>query len=263
MKKRFLFVMATILILSMSMVTMISGCGCQSTVTNSTADEASTTATSIETVTEIATDEQGNTYVEEATKIVEAKTDNKSDEKSENEKSENEKSENEKSESSKADDTDDRKDSSSSKSSSSSSSKSGNNSSSSKNSNSSSNKSSSSSSSTSNNQKSSNTEETKHTHSWVDITKQVKVVDQEAYTYEEPVYETQGRTICNVCGDDITENRVEHSKNHALTDGSGGYHDEWVQVQVGTKTVEVPEKSHYITKTIGHKCSSCNKTEYY
>ncbi len=41
-----------------------------------------------------------------------------------------------------------------------------------------------------------------HTHSWQKITKetQVKVVDKEAYTYEEPVYEKHDRTICKVCG---------------------------------------------------------------
>lgn len=52
---------------------------------------------------------------------------------------------------------------------------------------------------------------TQHTHSWKDITKatRVKVVDQEAYTYEEPVYEKQGRYICKACGADITDN-LEH-----------------------------------------------------
>ena len=105
--------------------------------------------------------------------------------------------------------------------------------------------------------------ETKHTHSWTNITKKVKVVDQEAYSYEEPVYEEQGRTICNTCGADITDNRVAHSKAHVLNGEGGSYHDEWVKVQVGTKTVNVPEKSHYETKTVGRKCSPCGKTEYY
>ena len=102
-----------------------------------------------------------------------------------------------------------------------------------------------------------------HTHAWVNITKQVKVIDQEAYSYEEDVYETHDRTICNVCGADITENCVAHMKAHALADEGGGYHNEWVDIKVGTKTVNIPEKSHYETQIIGRKCSSCGKTEHF
>lgn len=108
---------------------------------------------------------------------------------------------------------------------------------------------------------------TQHTHSWKDITKatQVKVVDQKAYTYEEPVYEKQGRTICKVCGADITDNCTAHNKQHALNGEPVSYHDVWVEVQVGTKTVTVPEKSHYetTTKVVGRKCTACGKVEYY
>ena len=108
---------------------------------------------------------------------------------------------------------------------------------------------------------------TQHTHSWKDITKatQVKVVDQKAYTYEEPVYEKQGRTICKVCGADITDNCTAHNKQHALNGEPVSYHDVWVEVQVGTKTITVPEKSHYESKTkvVGRKCTACGKVEYY
>lgn len=108
---------------------------------------------------------------------------------------------------------------------------------------------------------------TQHTHSWKDITKttQVKVVDQEAYTYEEPIYEKQGRTICKVCGADITDNCTAHNKQHALNGEPVSYHDVWVDIQVGTKTITVPEKSHYENKTkvVGRKCSGCGKVEYY
>ena len=106
-----------------------------------------------------------------------------------------------------------------------------------------------------------------HTHTWQNVTKEtkVKVVDKEAYTYEEPVYEKQGRTICKVCGADITDNCTAHNKQHALNGEPVSYHDVWVEVQVGTKTVTVPEKSHYETKTkvVGRKCSGCGKVEYY
>ena len=80
-------------------------------------------------------------------------------------------------------------------------------------------------------------------------TKQVWVVDQEAYTYEEPVYERQGRTICNVCGEDMTDN-LNHEYQHLLNDEGSGYHVEWKNVQVGTKTITVPEEGHYETKII-------------
>ena len=105
-----------------------------------------------------------------------------------------------------------------------------------------------------------------HTHSWQNITKetQVKVVDKKAYTYEEPIYEKHDRTICKVCGADITDNCSEHNKQHALNGEPVSYHNVWVNVQVGTKTVTVPEKSHYETKTevVGRKCTVCGKVEY-
>ena len=108
---------------------------------------------------------------------------------------------------------------------------------------------------------------TQHTHSWKDITKatRVKVVDQEAYTYEEPVYEKQGRYICKACGADITDN-LEHIFECAEShDGKASYKTVSVKVQVGTKTVTVPEKSHYESKTevVGRKCTACGKVEYY
>ena len=106
-----------------------------------------------------------------------------------------------------------------------------------------------------------------HTHSWQNITKEtkVKVVDKEAYTYEEPIYEKHDRTICKVCGADITDNCSEHNKQHALNGEPVSYHNVWVNVQVGTKTVTVPEKSHYETKTevVGRKCTACGKVEMF
>ncbi|MFQ9078272.1 MAG: fibronectin type III domain-containing protein [Ruminococcus sp.] len=106
-----------------------------------------------------------------------------------------------------------------------------------------------------------------HTHTWQNVTKEtkVKVVDKEAYTYEEPVYEKHDRTICKVCGADITDNCSEHNKQHALNGEPVSYHNVWVNVQVGTKTVTVPEKSHYETKTevVGRKCTVCGKVEMF
>lgn len=117
------------------------------------------------------------------------------------------------------------------------------------------------------NESSKPTPKPQHTHSWTNITEKVKVVDKKAYTYEEPVYEEHDRTICNDCGADITDlssdDFGEHIVNHRLNGGKGSYRNEWVNVQVGTKKVNVPEKSHYETKTIGRKCSGCGKVEYY
>lgn len=75
-------------------------------------------------------------------------------------------------------------------------------------------------------------------------TKKVKVVDKEAYTYEEPVYEYKVRTICNRCGADITGN-LDH-----IFDCDSNYHAEKKKVQTGSKTVTVPEEYHYETKVV-------------
>ena len=104
-------------------------------------------------------------------------------------------------------------------------------------------------------------------HSWTNITEKVKVVDKEAYSYEEPVYETKGRAICNGCGADITdlgESGIRwHTGDHLENGGKGSYRVDDVKIQTGTKTVNVPEKSHYETKVIGRKCNGCGKVEYY
>lgn len=290
MKKKALFITATMLALTMSTATLISGCGCSGPST-ATSDEAVQIETKIETVTEIATDEQGNTHIEEVTEIVEIKSESKSESKSE-EKSESEKSENSDSESSKSTEkkqssssvsntgsskTEDKatksnSTSSSGKTNSSTSANSTNKTSSSSNSNNSTNKTNSSSksdtssktsSSSSSKQESSKVEETKHTHTWENITKSVKVVDQEAYSYEEPVYEYKVRTICKVCGEDITGNTTVHNKQHVLNGENVSYEAKKVKTQIDTKIVEVPEKSHYEDKVIGRKCTSCGTTEYY
>lgn len=81
-------------------------------------------------------------------------------------------------------------------------------------------------------------------------TKKVWVVDQESYTYEEPVYETHGVTICNICGADITDCVGPHGYNHMINGENPSYHDEWREIQVGTKTVTVEEKGHWETQVI-------------
>lgn len=72
-------------------------------------------------------------------------------------------------------------------------------------------------------------------------TKEVKVVDKEAYTYEEPVYETQNGYVCKRCGLDITDN-LEH-----IFDCNSSYKTYSKKIQIGTKTVTAPEEYHYET----------------
>ncbi len=86
------------------------------------------------------------------------------------------------------------------------------------------------------------TEPQKTWHEAVTKTEKVWVEDQAAYTYEEPVYEEHDRTICNWCGEDITDNLIGHLKANPE---HGNYHNEWREVQVGVKTVTVPAQGHY------------------
>ena len=85
------------------------------------------------------------------------------------------------------------------------------------------------------------------------VTKKVWVVDKASYTYEEPVYESQYRVIC-CCGADLTDltnsEKSAHLKAHALNGENGSYAGKTVQVQVGTKTVTVPEEGHWETVVV-------------
>jgi len=87
-------------------------------------------------------------------------------------------------------------------------------------------------------------------------TERVKVVDCEAYSYEEPVYEEKWSMICWGCGADVGNDnmtiaqRDEHMVQHILNGEADGYHSSYTTVQVGTRTVNVPEESHYETKIV-------------
>lgn len=81
-------------------------------------------------------------------------------------------------------------------------------------------------------------------------TEKVWVVDKAAYTYEEPVYETQSAYICNDCGMDITNIMKEHGIYEIRNGGTGSYHVGYIDVQVDTKTITVPEQGHYETQVV-------------
>lgn len=83
----------------------------------------------------------------------------------------------------------------------------------------------------------------------------VYVVDQEAYSYEEPVYQERQITVCHVCGAEFDTSYDssafwEHDKAHALAGEGSGYHSTVRKIQTGTKTVNVPEEGHYEKKVV-------------
>ena len=83
----------------------------------------------------------------------------------------------------------------------------------------------------------------------------VYVVDQEAYSYEEPVYEKRVYTVCHVCGAEFdtsydTSAFWDHIFEHEFAGEGSGYHSDVRKVQVGTNTVNVPEEGHYEKKLV-------------
>ena len=262
-----------ITVIATMLLAALSGCGCKKE-SNSETSINEETVTHVEVVTEVVTDEQGNTYYTETTKYIADTGEQTTTNAQQSEEDTTSPTAGDKKETSKTE--------SKTKTTSNTNSKSANNKQSSSNTNSNSGASKSTSTpktdSGNTNQQSSNTNtqksETSKTSSsqtskqnsqtsdphagktWHEAvyktvnhpaeTKKVKVVDQEAYSYEEPVYEW--RTFCNVCGADITTTCDEHMRAHMIAREGGRYHDDYVQV--GTKTVNVPEQSHYETVVV-------------
>lgn len=83
-------------------------------------------------------------------------------------------------------------------------------------------------------------------------TKKVWVVDQEGYTYEEPVYESDSVYMCNDCNLAFTDDYTldEHLIYELKNGGKASYRVEYQQVQTGTKTVTVEEKGHWETQVV-------------
>ena len=99
-----------------------------------------------------------------------------------------------------------------------------------------------------------------HTHSWQNITNEtkVKVVDEKATVKQMQTVVCSEPTCQNDLSGYTSEQISEHMKQHALNGENAGWH-------TSTKTVEVPEKFHYETKTevVGRKCTECGEIEYY
>ncbi len=259
-------------------ISMLCLTSCKDNKPTATADEV--IGTSIQTVTQVVTDSQGNTHIEEETKVVEVKQ-TKPSEKSENETSaaknddkSNNGNSNQSSNNSNSDAGINKQTNLNNTSNNSQSNKTNNSSnssnssstgqiskpssgSSSNNSSSQSKPSSGSGSSSSSSSKPEPTPQpaTKDPHegkTWHEAeykTEKVWVVDEEACTWQRPIYEEHYASICNTCGEEITGHTSEHMFAHMDKGENGSYRGEMVTTIVGYETVEEPEVGHWETKT--------------
>jgi len=259
-------------------ISMLCLTSCKDNKPTATADEV--IGTSVQTVTQVVTDSQGNTHIEEETKVVEvkqtkpseksenetsaAKNDDKSNNGNSNQSSNNSNSDaginkqtnlNNTSNNSQSNKTNNSSNSSNSSSAGQTSKPSSGSSSS--NSSSQSKPSSGSGSSSSSSSKPEPTPQpaTKDPHegkTWHEAeykTEKVWVVDEEACTWQRPIYEEHYASICNTCGEEITGHTSEHMFAHMDKGENGSYRGEMVTTIVGYETVEEPEVGHWETKT--------------
>lgn len=262
-------------------IAMLTACGNKQPT--ATADEV--IGTSVQTVTQVVTDSQGNTHIEEATKVVEvkqtqpaeksekatevnaqnaAKTDNKQNNGGQSNNNSNGNSNQTNNNNNNGGNGQTSKSNGSSGSTNKPASNSGSSGSSSQSKPSGGSSSSSSQSKPSSGSGSSSSSKpapatqpaTKDPHegkTWHDAeykTEKVWVVDEEGYTWQKPIVEGQWRTICNICGADITEDVTGHDKTYHLPYGDDfSYSDKWIEQITGYETITVPEKGHYETKT--------------
>lgn len=247
-------------------IAMLTACGNKKPT--ATADEV--IGTSVQTVTQVVTDSQGNTHIEEETKVVEvkqtqpaeksekatevnaqnaAKTDSKQNNGGQSNNNSNGNS-NQTNNNNNAGNGQTSKSNGSSGSTNKPASNSGSSGSSSQ-----SKPSSGSGSSSSSKPAPATQPATKDPHegkTWHDAeykTEKVWVVDEEGYTWQCPIYEDHTAAICNTCGAEITGHTSEHMESHMDKGENGSYRVETVSTIVGYETETVPEKGHYETKT--------------
>ena len=250
--------------------------------TSTSASENSAKATSFQSVTEIVTDAQGSTHVQEATKVVEINADGtveKTEQSTEEstspteDKAENtNNAQNNNSESSQVSNNNNSNNSNNNSASKTENNKpvvnntnnnSGGSSSSASSKPSSNNSGSNSSSSTAkpsggNTSSSSSNTNSKVWHEAVyeyiehpAVTEEVWVVDKEGYTWEKPIYKEVPSVICLTCGEDITDNIKGHDMEvHVPNDENFSYTVRRKKVLVDTEVITVPEEGHYETKVI-------------
>ena len=254
-------------------IAMLTACGNKQPV--ATADEV--IGTSVQTVTQVVTDSQGNTHIEEATKVVEvkqaqpaeksekateaqaqnaAKTDNKQNNGGQSNNNSNGNSNQTNNNNNNGGNGQTSKSNGSSGSTNKPASNSGSSSSSSNSSQSKPSSGSGSSSSSKPEPAPATQPATKDPHegkTWHDAeykTEKVWVVDEEGYTWQRPIIESHRATICNICGVEITGHIDEHDDAVHLPNGEDfSYRIETVDEIVGYETVNEPEQGHYETKT--------------
>lgn len=86
---------------------------------------------------------------------------------------------------------------------------------------------------------------------WVEEIERIWVVDKAAWVETIPIYESLERSICNICGADITGSTSDHNKQHMLAGEGSGYHSEVQRVKVGEETIEHREEGHWETVAVG------------
>ena len=257
------------------LISMLCLSACNDKKPTATADEV--IGTSVQTVTQVVTDAQGNTHIEEETKVVEVKQTQPA-EKSENEtsadKNNNDKSNSNQSNNSNSSGNNNNQTNLNNNSGNAQSSKTNNSSNSgqtSKNNSPSgntnkpaSNSGSSSSSSQSkpsggSGSSSSSKPATKDPHegkTWHEAIYEEVYHPAETtqewvpYYIDAPIYEYHDAAICNTCGAEITDCYGEHMKEHMQKGENGSYRCETVKEIVGYEKVEVLELGHYETKVI-------------
>ena len=250
-------------------IAMLTACGNKQPT--ATADEV--IGTSVQTVTQVVTDSQGNTHIEEATKVVEvkqtqpaeksekateanaenmAKTDNKQNNGGQSNNNSNGNSNQTNNNNNNGGNGQTSKSNGSSGSTNKPASNSGSSGSSSQ-----SKPSSGSGSSSSSKPEPTPTPQpaTKDPHegkTWHEAeykTEKVWVVDEEACTWQRPIYEEHYASICNTCNEEIIGDEGEHMYEHMQKGENGSYRVEMVTKIVGYETVNEPEQGHYETKT--------------
>lgn len=261
-------------------IAMLTACGNKQPT--ATADEV--IGTSVQTVTQVVTDSQGNTHIEEETKVVEvkqtqpaeksekatevnaqnvAKTDNKQNNGSQSNNNSNNSNQTNNNNNAGNGQTSKSNGSSGSTNKPASNSGSSGSSSQSKPSGGSSSSSSQSKPSSGSGSSSSSKPEpapatqpaTKDPHegkTWHEAeykTEKVWVVDEEACTWQRPIYEEHYASICNTCNEEIIGDEGEHMYEHMQKGENGSYRVEMVTKIVGYETVNEPEQGHYETKT--------------
>lgn len=99
-----------------------------------------------------------------------------------------------------------------------------------------------------------------HVHTWVlhegSGHYETQVVKE---AWDEPVYETQMRAICNQCGADLTNADIDkHFKDSGYS--CGGYHAEYIQVQTGTIHHDAETKQVWVQDVAPYaQCSGCGE----